>query len=80
MIKMRAIGPPIRLASMSPIVAQATPVSSALCTPRATTSGAHAMVVPWPPIKEVDPAKTPTGVGAPAIVAPAMPIVFCITM
>src|ERR1700678_821198 len=51
-----AIGPPTRLATTNPSVAVAMPTSSALAMPkRWVMMGAHAIVVPCPPMSEAEP-------------------------
>ncbi len=65
-----ATGPPTRLAITRPRVAAATPISMAFDSPkRASISGAQAIVVPWPPIREADPNSTVIPFGSPSAAA-----------
>ena len=54
----------------------AMPISMALPKRSARISGAHAMAVPWPPIRDAEPTSTLTGDGAPTMLTPMEPTPF----
>ena len=63
-IRNRAMGPPMRLASIRPKVAQATPISLAFAIPYSFANrGAQAIDVPCPPMRETVPPIRPTSAG-----------------
>ena len=60
-----------------PKVAQARPISSARSMPCCSMNvGAHAMAVPWPPLRLTEPVNRPATGGAPMDTATATPTRF----
>ena len=77
LIRNLAMGPPMRLARISPKVAQAMPISMALEIPwSAAIRGAQAMAVPCPPTRDTEPPSMPTADGRPISLATEMPVRF----
>ena len=60
LIRKLAMGPPVRLPSINPIVEAVTPISIALLSLNVSEKlGDHAIVTPWPPTRETVPNTRP---------------------
>ena len=75
------MGPPARLASIRPAVANAIPGSAAPAIPYSPAiTGPQAIEVPCPPISDAAPIIKPASGGDPNRLAPNTPTIVCTTM